>query len=510
MSFYSILFETNEDQGKEIPEAPNFFIDLNLDQVVRAITSGKEEYDLKPFFYASLKDIKDIEYRHQIAKELENEALLAHITAFADKMHEMRRYLDQSERLYYQYQKERWFVDAMEMYCAALGCLANDLATVELKSRGMLAFREYVANYIESEGFTRLRQETKRLKGDLATVKYCLHIKDNCIKVRKYEAEADYSSQIEETFQRFQQGAVKNYLNRYSEGVHMNHVEAGILERVAQLYPGIFKSLDDFYVNHADYLDELIAGFDREIQFYVAYLTFTAKFKKRGLKFCYPQVSATSKEIGSYESFDLALADKLVTEKSNIICNDFYLKNPERIFVVSGPNQGGKTTFARTFGQLHYLASLGLPVPGREAQLFLPDRIFTHFEKVESMINLRGKLQDDLVRIRDILNQASSHSIIIMNEIFTSTTLMDAVFLSKKIIEQIVQMDNLCVWVTFIDELASFSEQTVSLISTVVPENPALRTYKIVRKPPDGLAYAQSIAEKYRLTYDCIKERVQS
>jgi len=510
-TFRSILFKNAADgDANERDPAPDFFVDLHLDPVIDAITAGKEEYRLKPFFHAPLRDIDAVVWRHEVMKDLEKTSLFDGIKTFAKDMRAMREHLAQAKKLRYRLQKDRWFLDAVDIYCDAVIRLSHDLSVAAPASRGLSAFKEYLARYAGSERFTLLCEQTRKLGADLSAARYTVLINGLRVEVRHYGGEPDYSAEVEAVFERFRQGAAREHTFNFIDLADMNDVEARILGLVARLFPEVFSTLEHFCAGNKEYQDPAITRFDREIQFYISYLEHAARFKEAGLGFCYPRVVQGCKEIFSDQGFDLALAAKLVAERGAVVCNDFHLGGLERMIVVSGPNQGGKTTFARTFGQLHYLASLGCPVPGTRAQLFLFDRLFTHFESGENIRDLRGKLQDDLVRVHHILEHATPDSIIIMNEMFTSTTLRDAIVLSGKIAAKITALDLLCVWVTFIDELTALDGRTVSMVSTVVPENPAQRTYKIVRQPADGLAYAMSIAEKYRLTCAMIKERVDS
>jgi hypothetical protein len=512
MGFRSILFERPGDVPGPTPPTepaePQFFTDLNLGQVFSSLLSGRQQYDLAPFFLTPLHDESAVHYRHQVLRDLRYDSVRAVVVRYARATENMRQGLAQATRLHHPYQRQRWFLDAADTYGRAVAEFAAELQQAELSSEGMLGLREYLQTYVHSESYRQLTAEAGDLLDRLAAVRYCVHIRGTTVRVTRYDGEEDYGAKVEQTFAKFEQGAVKDYRMPLRSLAEMDQVETLILDYVAKLFPELFQDLDDFCRRQAEYADDIIAAFDREVQFYLAYLDYIRPLESVGLQFCYPAVSTTGKSTSADDAFDIALASKLAGDRKAVVRNSLHLDGPERAIVVTGPNQGGKTTFARMFGQLHYLASLGLPVPGRSARLFLPDRIFTHFEKEENLQNLRGKLEDELVRIHEILAGATSGSVIVMNESFASTTLEDASLLGAEILRRITERDLLCVYVTFIDQLASLNQACVSMVAEIVPDHPADRTFSIVRKPADGLAYASAIADKYGLTYGRLKERI--
>lgn len=509
MSDFSVLFD-DTDATQLTATEPDCFHDLNLDQVVEHLTEDREDYQLGPFFWTPLSSVEAIAYRHDVFHDLDGPAVHQALQQFADTMRLMRQRAQQSSALRHPLQRQRWHVDAALAYVRGVEELTTAFDTEIVNSKALKHLSGWLRQYVASPRFTALRDDVDATEHALTTITYCVEIQADRVTVRRYEDEADYSAQVAATFERFRQGDVDDHRVRFTSWPDMNHIETAVLERVARLFPEAFTRLRQFSEEHNDYLDTTLSRFDREMQFYLSYQELRHRLATAGLTTSYPRVSKRSKRLVASETYDLALAIKLADSGDAVITNDVNLAGKERILVVSGPNQGGKTTMARTFGQLHYLARLGLPVPGSTTQMLLCDEVFTHFEREESHQDLSGKLEDDLLRIHGILRKATTRSVVVLNEIFTSTTLEDAIALGGRILSEVVRLDLLCVCVSFVDEYVSVSDTTVSMVSTVSPDDPSERTFKLERRPPDGTAHALALARKYGLTYQELKDRLAS
>ncbi len=435
MRFVGILFPLSTPRP-EAPE-PAYFRDLNLDQVVAAVTTGKHEYALEPFFHFLPQDTDVVRFRQAVMRELEDAELFAAVTRFARWMRDVRAILVQAERHYYRLQRQRALLDAIELYCQAITELNRNLAEYgTLHSDGLRGFRDSLAAYVAGERFHELSAGVRGLLDALGEVRYSILLSDDRVSVRRADDAPDYAAQIEWTFARFRQRQAEDQTFGFTNAPQMNHVEAQILEGVAQLNAGLFADIATFCDRHATaeppassdkdgaedfarypFIETGIAAFDREVQFYFAWLEFIAPMRRAGLSFSYPDFVQSDGATGAERTFDVALAGKLLAEERVPVVNGFRLEGKERVIVVTGPNQGGKTTFARTFGQLHHLAGLGCCVPGTAVRLVLCNSVYTHFEQHERLATRRGKLEDDLVRLHETLDEATADSILIFNEI---------------------------------------------------------------------------------------------
>lgn len=521
--FYSILFPTREQHDKPRHyKEPSYFKDLNLDTVFAPILMDEEGFGqkvkkdlgLESFYYTPLRDREIVEYRQDIMRELESDELCSLIVGFVNTINDIQgvvkavhNSIESTIKWQDNYLVRGQLLESTERYSKAVSSLLSTLSEMNLRSEGLRNFAEYLKEYLESKKFTEMCRRAKKLREELSSVEYCMHIKIPTIRVRKYEGQIDQAKDLLAVFSKFKQEDVHEFRRGNPDESQDLRMEATVLNMVAVLYKEIFAELDDFSDEYYSFADETILRFIKEIQFYILWLELIEPLRQAGLSFCYPIMKKDSEHIYSRECFDIALAF-MNKNGDAVVTNSFELRSPEKIIVITGPNQGGKTTFARAFGQINHLASLGLCVPGCEAELYLFENILTHFEREEDLSTLSGMLQDDLVRLRDLLDSATSESIIIINEIFGSTTFMDALSLGKRMMTALDRLGAFALVVTFLDELATHSSKTVSMMSTVDEDDPGKRTFKIVRKPPDGLAYAIHLAKKHAVTYDQIIGRL--
>jgi hypothetical protein len=501
--FESILFPPQAARPELMVQQLAYFRDLGLDQIVETVTRSCDDPQL---FYTPLSDRETILYRQAIMRDLEDMTLRRRFAKLSNQLRTLRRQLTAQGQVKLEYVEFSSLLSAAEQYLTILREFTAEFPYGKIHSKGLTDFLRYIGHCLNSPKIVRMHMDLINLERKLQSVEYTIFLDNHVIRVEMPEGQPSLDELVDKLFDRFQQETHGGGTCQAPAGEADPRNENAILTLLANHYPELFEQLRIFHANYEDFADGRIFQFASDIQFYISYLDYTEHMKDLACSFCYPEITETWEGCQVNDGFDLALAARMSEQREPIVTNGFDLRGPERILVITGPNQGGKTTYARTLGQLHHLASLGVRVPGSSATLRLPDRIFTHF--VETGRHGADNLREELLRLKEITDHATEQSLILINEIFASVSHDDGVFLGNRMLERFIEIGCMAVCVTFFEELAVYSPQTVSMMSGILPGTDAKRSYRITRKDPDGQAYALSLAEKKELTYEQIMRRL--
>lgn len=527
MTEFSII-GADEDFYTRPCDIPAYYCDLNLDQVFSAIAGTKKKYDLKRFYFLMPVNIEITRLRQGVLKALENKELYNTFNMYSESMSRVRTLFEAESSSNSEIQRLKLHLDSAAVYTHAVNELTYNLNLYLQKRNGLdddsgdrclLKLAEYLNSYTSSDYYMKLNSSASELLCDFQNLRLEVKFMRDRLTVATVDTEEeDYIGKIKALLNKRSElmgedvkteEAVIN--NPFTGTMELTDYELVLAELAERNKPELFNELHEFKSNHDLFTEDWLLRLEYEVQFYLAYIDFEEKLHKSGFTFCNPYISE-EKTFSINNGYDLALALKSMYSAQKIIPNDTVYNNKERFLVVTGPNQGGKTTYARSLGQTVYFACLGLHVPADKAEIIWTDEILTHFSVEESLDTGRGKLKEELTRLRPMMEKTFDKEkqppYIIINELFTTAASYDALIMGNRVIRHFIDDGCYGIYVTHIQELAGNNEGVVSIVAGVNDSDNHVRTYKMERRQAEGIGYANGLVEKYHLTYKELKERL--
>lgn len=479
---------------------PSFFIDLNLDQIVYKINSLRKNYDVKKLYYM-LPDSKETQVmRRNIYEDIRKSDVFECLLAYSDEMKKVRDYLAYSEEISFAPQKAVLFVTAANSYCNAVELL--DRLSGACQSAELSTLVENTLEYINGNEYSQMKKLVAELFSEISGFEYKLILTRDNVTIKPEKAHGDYFAKIKRAFP---EALDTGFESPFRTRKGLSHMETEAYARIAKEHGSCIEKCKEFMLTYKNFCLDDFLDLEFELQLYLSFNIFERYMEENGFGFSTPGLGELIYAEGVY---DIALALTLFNHERPVITNDVVMHEGEKFLVVTGPNQGGKTTFARSIGQMIYFSMMGLSVAAGNATVPYFDGILTHFSVEESTETGQGKLKEELNRLAPMMKDKDKNCFVILNELFTTAATYDAGIMGNRVMKHFTENGCIGIYVTHIKELAA-GEGIVSLVAVCDENDYHKRLYKMVRKPADGIGYAGSLVEKYGLTYDSLIERFE-
>ena len=410
-----------------------------------------------------------------------------------------------------------------------------------LQSTGLLRLLDYLAGVRNQADFLLMVRELPRLRArydNIAGISIGVNLDEGLHPVEATLLSIRHKPYREGTFlSRFfgkgsaedEQGIAPLHSLPFKTVVGTYAVVASAIRDDPELHP-LFKDLDrilkDVTKPIAQVLTQYLqvntrplAGLGDEVIFYLNGIRLLRGLIDAGLPVCRPEIAPMEERVceidGLYSihmAMDLLATGRHPTLQEAIVRNDIRFGEAGRIFILTGPNRGGKTTFAQALGLAQVLFQAGLYVPGSRARISPVEGIFSHFPAEERPSLDAGRLGEEAGRIGEIFRQVTRHSLVLLNESLSTTSPGEGIYLARDVIRALRRLGARVIYATHLHELgnvdminqdtpgdslvASLVAGSVTVESGQVGESSVRRTFEIKPGPPQGLSHARDIARK--------------
>jgi DNA mismatch repair ATPase MutS len=230
-----------------------------------------------------------------------------------------------------------------------------------------------------------------------------------------------------------------------------------------------------------------------ELAFYIGCLNLHERLLELGAPFTFP--SATEPGAPRFSCRDLYEVCLALTASRRPVGNDINADG-KSLIVVTGANQGGKTTFLRSFGLAQLMTQSGMFAPAASLQLNIVDGVFTHFKHEEDATMRSGKFDEELSRMNDIVNIVTPQALILFNESFAATNEREGSEIARQILSALLEKPNKVVFISHQYDFAhGFYDKHLdsALFLRADRQEDGRRTFKLVEGEPLGTSFGEDV-----------------